>query len=92
MPAATVEYKQGMDYGVGIDTPSADARNSCVAGDPSEIHGAAGDTVTFQMTEVTSIEDIQSALGITAIASAGVGLFSASATMNYTESCHFHSW
>ena len=91
MPAATVEYKQGMDYGVGIDTPSADARNACVAGDPSDIHGAAGDTVTFQMTEVTSIEDIQSALGITASASAGVGLFSASAKMNYTESCHFHS-
>ncbi len=91
VPAATVEYKQGMDFGVGIDTPSADARNACVLGDPSDIHDAAGDTVTFEMTEVTSIEDIQSALGISASASAGVGLFSASAKMNYTESCHFHS-
>lgn len=91
MPAATVEYKQGMDYGVGIDTPSADARNAGVSGDPTDIHGAAGDTVTFQMTEVSSIEDIQSALGISASASAGVGLFSASAKMNYAQSCHFHS-
>lgn len=91
MPAITVEYKPGMQFGVGVDTPSGDSRNACVVGDAAPIADATGDTVTFQMSEVTSIEDIQSALGVSASASGGVGLFSASAKMNYTESCHFHS-
>jgi hypothetical protein len=87
----SVEYQPLMDYGLGVDTASADVRNKGVQGTPTQIGNAAGDTVTFEMTLISSIDDLQTSLGVSASANGSYGLFSASAKMNYSEQCHFQS-
>jgi hypothetical protein len=85
-----VPYREGMEYGIGLDTPSADARNTAVAGDPTSIPNAAGSIVQFELSEVSSDEDLQTALGISASVTGGCGPFSASASMDFAKSCHVH--
>ncbi|MBV9509768.1 MAG: PASTA domain-containing protein [Caulobacteraceae bacterium] len=89
--AQTVSYRPGLDYGVGVDTPSGNAANVAVTGSPSTIPLAAGETLNYTMTQVSTEEDLQTALGISASASGGVGLFSASARMDYAKSCAVNS-
>jgi hypothetical protein len=80
-----------MNYGLGVDTASGDTRNQGVQGTQTQVTNAAGDTATFEMTAITSVEDLQTALGVSVSANGGFGLFSASAKMSYAESCHFQS-
>jgi hypothetical protein len=91
MPEESVPYRNGMDYGVGIDTPSGASRNVAVLGDPTEISNAPGSIVTYSLHQVSSEEDMQSQLGISAEAGGGVGLFSASARLNFSKDCSYHS-
>jgi hypothetical protein len=87
----TIQYVQGLDYGVGLDSPSGTAMNVAVTGSPSQIPNAGGGDVIYTMNELTSEEDIQTALGISVEANGGIGLFSASARMDYSKSCHMNS-
>jgi hypothetical protein len=91
MPSSTVPYQEGLVFGVGVDTPSGDARSIAVTGSPNAIPQAPGPEITFTMTEVTSVEDLTKTLGISADASGGVGLFSASARMDFAQSCHINT-
>jgi hypothetical protein len=91
MSDGLVLYQDGMEYGVGLDTPSGKPRNVGVLGVPTTIPNAGGSTVDFELTKIESNEDLQTALGVSASASGGVGLFSASASMDFSESCQVHS-
>lgn len=91
MPSITVPYRIGQTYGVGIDTPSGEARNIAATGIPSQIPNAQGDIITFHMTQISSIEDLQTELGISAEVSGGFGLFSASGRFDYAKSCKIHT-
>jgi hypothetical protein len=62
-----------------------------VTGDPSQIQGAGGQIFDYTMNELTSEEDLQTALSISVEANGGVGLFSASARMDYAKSCQMNS-
>lgn len=62
----TVPYYPGLDYGIGVDTPSGTALNVAVTGDPSPIKDAGGSILDYYMNEVTSEEDLHTALGISA--------------------------
>jgi hypothetical protein len=86
-----VPYRRGMDYGIGLDSPSGDARNAGVLGDVTSIPNASGNIVSYNLTQVTSDEDLQTSLGVSASASAGIGCFSASASMDFAQKCHVHS-
>jgi hypothetical protein len=86
-----VPYRSGMEYGIGIDSPSGDARNVGVLGGPTTIPNAGGSIVEYELTQVSSDEDLQTSLGVSASASGGVGLFSASASMDFAQKCHVHS-
>lgn len=86
-----IPYRQGMEFGIGVDTPSGDSRNVGVLGEPTSIPNASGSIVTFAVKQVSSDEDLQTSLGVSASAGGGVGLFSASASMNFAQSCHIHS-
>jgi hypothetical protein len=88
---ATVQYVPGFDYTVGVDTPSGAPCNVAVTGTPSTIPGAGGGIVDFHLTRVSSFEDFLSQLGISAEASGGFGLFSASAKMDYAMQCKIQS-
>jgi hypothetical protein len=91
-PAArTVQYFTGVDYGVGVNTPSASAANVAVTGTPTLIPMADGETVSYTMTEISTEEDLQTALGLSVEANGGIGLFSASARMDYAKSCAMNS-
>ncbi len=85
--ARTIPYLPGVDYGIGIDSPSGSAMNAGVTGAPSSIPLSSGEQLTYSLVEITSEEDLQTALGISASACGGIGLFSASARMNYAKSC-----
>ena len=84
-------YRKGMDYGVGIDSPSGEARNNGILGTPTNIPNAGGSIIEYELTEVSSDEDLQTSLGISASASGGIGLCSASASMDFARKCHVHS-
>jgi hypothetical protein len=90
MSSTTVPYHAGLTYGVGVDTPSGEARNIAVTGIPNAIPNAVGDIVSFSMMQIETVEDLHTALGISASASGGVGLFSASARFDYAQSCEVH--
>jgi N-acetylneuraminic acid mutarotase len=85
MPSITVPYRDGYDYGVGVDTPSSDVRNVAVTGNKSEIPDAGGSIVTFDMREVSTVSELNDVMGISASANGGVGLFSASARFNFSK-------
>jgi hypothetical protein len=85
MSSTTVPYRNGYDYGVGVDTASADVRNVAVTGDSSEIPGAGGSIVTFDMRQVSTVSEMNDILGISASASGGVGLFSGSARFKFSK-------
>src|SRR5436305_3053934 len=91
MAEQTVPYREGMDYGVGVDTPSGAMCNVAVEGAPTEISNAPGSILSYSMQQVTSEEDLQTQLGISASAGGGIGLFSASARLDFAKKCHFHS-
>ncbi len=83
MSSRTVPYINGYDYGVGVDTPSGDVRDVAVTGDKSGIEG--GSIVTFDMTQVSTVSELNDVLGISASASGGVGLFSGSARFKFSK-------
>jgi hypothetical protein len=86
-----VPFVHGMDFRVGVDTASGGARNAAATGAPSAVPGAGGSTISFFMEQVETVEDLMTSLGISAKASGGIGLFSASARFNFAQSCKVHS-
>jgi hypothetical protein len=46
-----IPYREGMDYRVGLDTPSADARNTAVKGNPTSIPNATSSIVQFKAVD-----------------------------------------
>ncbi len=87
MASTSVGYYIGQDYGVGIDTPSGEARNVAVTGTATMIPNAGGNIVSYSMTEVSEVEDLKTALNISASANGGIGLFSASGRADFAKSC-----
>jgi hypothetical protein len=87
----TIPYFPGLDYGVGIDSPSGTALNVAATGEPATIQDAGGSAVAYTMNMLTSEEDLHTAMGISVEANGGIGLFSASASMNFCQSCQMNS-
>ncbi|MFG2669042.1 hypothetical protein ACGFY6_32985 [Streptomyces sp. NPDC048387] len=86
-----VPIVDGMDFTVGVDSATSSARNAAATGNPSPIPGGTGSIISFHMEQVETVEDLMDALGISAKANGGIGLFSASARFNFAESCKVHS-
>ena len=91
MGSNLVEYQKGYDYLVCVNTPGGDACNVAATGTPTTIQHAGGDTVSFRMTQVSTMSDIETALGIDAQASGSCGLFGASARFDYAQKCSINS-
>src|ERR1043166_8467719 len=87
MQNALVPYQFGYNFGVGVDSASGDSRQLGVVGAPAQIPGAPGGGGGFQMTKIESMSEMEDHLGISADASGGVGLFSASARFNFARDC-----
>ena len=53
--SVTVPYFPGVDYGVGIDSPSGSARNVAVTGLPTSIPNAAGPAYNYFMDSLNTL-------------------------------------
>ena len=80
-----VPYYHGLTYGIGVDSPSGTAMNMVATGTPNAVSNGNGQTMSFTWTEVKTQEDLMSHLGISADASGGIGLFSASARFSFAK-------
>lgn len=88
-----VEFKDGMDFGVGIDTLQLKVRGHGVTeSNPKPLSIGGGQTIKFSLLKVDSFEDYQSAFDFEAEAAATYGLFHGSAKFNFAESHRFHSF
>lgn len=89
MEAKMIPYQEGMDVGVGIDSPTGAAMGAAATGSPSSVGG--GELLDYSLQVVSTEEELQTALGISASASGGVGLFGASARMDFSKKCAVNS-
>lgn len=87
MDNAFVPYRWGYDYGVGVNSASGDRMQQGVEGTPAPVANASGGSGTFQIASIASTSELEDHLGISADASGGVGLFSASDRFSFAKDC-----
>jgi hypothetical protein len=80
-------YRDGYNIGLGVEMATGDPMNRGVQGaiGPPAVGGGGGGTYTFNRVQSTT--DLETALGIGADVSAGIGLFSASASFKFSKDC-----
>lgn len=87
------EYGYGMDLGVGLDTLSGRQRGDGVVRTPAEeVTGAEGQTVSFFLDRIETLEQLETALGVSAEASVGFGIGGGSAKLDFVRNCSFNSF
>ena len=59
MPDTLVPYHEGMEYGIGLDSPSGDTRNVGVIGTPTAIPNAGGSIVDFELRVCLETKPLQ---------------------------------
>lgn len=84
-------YRPGYDIGIGVIATTGMRANKCIAGEVSGVEGAGGGAETLTLSRITTTEDLESALNISAEASGGVGLFEANARFDFANKCRLHS-
>lgn len=87
MENALVAYKEGHDFGMGIKSSTGGRMQLGATGAVTQIAGGSGGSGSFQMTRIQTTSELESHLGISADASGGVGLFSASDRFNFAKDC-----
>jgi hypothetical protein len=92
MENLTMNYQDGLDFGVGVNSASGGRRQFGAAGAPETMHGSlTGGDGSFNLVEIKDTHDLETHLGISAEASGGAGLFSASAKFNFTKDAKIQS-
>jgi hypothetical protein len=86
MDNVEVPYQDGHAFGIGVKSATGGRRGLGVVGTVSQIPGASGGSGGFLMTRIQTTSDMEDELGISADASGGVGLFSASERFNFAKS------
>ena len=90
----TLEYRNGYDFGVGIDTVTGNPLGDPVLrSEAEERMNAEGQAVTFYMQQIESSEELNDALSASASVSARYGFFSGSASFDFAQqsSCNKYS-
>jgi hypothetical protein len=85
MENVEVPYQDGHAFGIGVKSATGGRRGLGVVGSVSQIPGASGGSGGFQWTSIQTTSDMEDQLGISADASGGVGLFSASDRFNFAK-------
>lgn len=91
MDQTEVSYRAGFDYGMGVRSASGAPLAPGVVGAATQVKDASGGDGTWQLSRINSNEDLERSLGISADASGGVGLFSASAKFNFSSNMKVQS-
>ena len=88
------EYREGMSYGVGLDSLDGSLRgDEVIRKDAEEVVGASGQTVQFHIERLDTVEDLQQSMSIGAEVDVSYGPFaSGSARCDFAESCSIHHY
>jgi hypothetical protein len=88
-----VSWDTGMDYGVGVDEISLTTRGDAVnRTQPQAVTGAEGQTVTFYLDMLESLESLQTSMGMSMKAGGSYLGFGGSAKAKYVEQRQFNSY
>jgi hypothetical protein len=87
MDNVVVPYQEGHAFGMGIKSASGGRMQLGVVGAVTQIAGASGGSGSLEMTKIQNTSELEDHLGISADASGGVGLFSASDRFNFVKDC-----
>jgi len=87
-----VPYRFGYDFGIGVDGATGDRMQLGAAGDRVPVEGGSGGSGDFQMLRVETMSDLEEHLGISADASGGIGLFSASDRFSFAKDCKIQTY
>lgn len=89
----TLEYRNGYDFGVGIDTVTGKPLGDPVLrSEAEERMDAEGQAVTFYMQQIESSEELNDALSASADVSARYGFFSGSASFDFAKQSSFNQY
>jgi hypothetical protein len=82
-----IPFRHGYDIGIGVDMATGSPMAKGAQGEvtPPQIGSGGSEDFTFRRIETTN--DLESELGVSADVSAGIGLFSASASFDFTKRC-----
>jgi hypothetical protein len=87
-----VPYQPGLDFGVGVDSATGGRRQFGATGAPQKMQaGITGGDGSFSLLKIEDTHDLETHLGISAEASGGVGLFSASARFDFARNTKVQS-
>ncbi len=94
MAAFLVPFTDGMKFGLGYNRLTGDVLPTpAVQGSSiTSVQGAGGQTVTSKCTTITEVETLHKSLGLSIDVGGSYMGFSASAKVNYANSCDFSSF
>ena len=85
LPDLIVLHRNGFAFGVGFDAGSSSLRRSAVVGEPTGTPHAGGpEAQRFDVSKITSSQDLAKKLSINVEASAGAGCFGASVAARFS--------
>jgi hypothetical protein len=84
-------YRRGYAFGIGVESASGSPMGLVVTGTPAMVRDATGGEGSFQFTRIATTSELEDHLGISAAASGGIGLFSASDRFNFAKDCKIQS-
>lgn len=87
-----VPYREGFDFGMGVNAATADPLALGIQGEVTPVEGGGeGGTGGFALSRVETTDALEEKLGISASVSAGIGLFSTSARFAFARECKVRS-
>jgi hypothetical protein len=86
-----VLYQEGYDIGIGVAMASGSPMRLGARGEVTAPQIGTGGSSSFTFRRIDTNEDLETELGISADISAGIGLFSGSASFDFSKKCKIQS-
>ena len=93
MANAIKDFSTFMDFALGMDSVSGDVRGQAVSRMPqAPVPNTGGQTISFHVQQLETMEDLHTALGLAVDANASIGMFGGSEKFDFAQSSNFHSY
>jgi hypothetical protein len=94
--SVNIPWAPGMNYGMGVNLLTGDIAGKAIrpiedSKEISEPTNAGGQTVSYDLVQINSMEELYSSIGMSVEASGRYGLFNASAKAKYANESKFNS-
>ena len=84
-------FTQGMDFGMGVNLADGGIAGKAVDIGAMSPAGAPGQTVSYNMQLISTVEDLYDSIGVSVAAGGRYGLFSAQGKVQYAKEVKFNS-